>query len=59
VADSHFHIWNPQLSIMSTSLPFRPHDDPEQDAREEGDNDDDEEDIDESVRSGGSPIISI
>jgi hypothetical protein len=44
---------------MSASLPFRQHDDPEQDVRGEGDNDDDEEDVDESVRSGGSPVIAL
>jgi hypothetical protein len=44
---------------MSASLPFRPHDDPDQDARDEDENDDDEEDVDETVRprdSGMTPF---
>lgn len=42
---------------MSKSLPFRPHDDLEEDNRDEGDNDDNDEDVDESVCSNvdGSP----
>jgi hypothetical protein len=37
---------------MSGSIPFRPHDDPDN-SRDEGDNDEDEDDVDESVRANG------
>ena len=43
---------------MSGSLPFRPHDDLDPDAREDGDNDDEEEDVDETVRPEFIPMIS-
>jgi hypothetical protein len=42
---------------MSGSLPFRPHDDPEQHSRDEGDNDEDEDDVDESVRPNDFPTV--
>lgn len=38
---------------MAGSLPFRPHDDPDQDVHEDGENDDEEEDVDETVCSDG------
>jgi hypothetical protein len=42
---------------MSGSLPFRPHDDPEQHSRDEGENDEDEDDVDESVRPSDFPTV--
>jgi hypothetical protein len=43
---------------MPGPLPFRPHDDPEQHSRDEGDNDEDEdEDVDESVRPIDFPTV--
>jgi hypothetical protein len=44
---------------MSGPLPFRPNDDPDQGARDEGDNEDDEEDVDEAVCSDSSPMATL
>lgn len=39
----------PELCKMSSALPLRLHDDPDEAAQDEGENDDDEEDVDDSV----------
>jgi hypothetical protein len=50
-ADCQYHVRYSDPPNMAGPLPFRPHDDPDQD----GENDDEEEDVDETVCADDLP----